>query len=102
MRPCPLDGIPVMSMIENYSGAFVSAGYVPYDIFPKTFDFYNESFAFSHNCWGILWAPISGLLMSELIIDGSSSTVDLSPFSLSRFYERENPKTGDKEGICSR
>jgi glycine/D-amino acid oxidase-like deaminating enzyme len=44
--------------------------------------------AAGHNCWGILWAPITGLCMAELLAEGKSS-VDLAPFSPMRFMERE-------------
>jgi glycine/D-amino acid oxidase-like deaminating enzyme len=67
MRPCAPDAIPIMGGVPNVEGAFISAG---------------------HNCWGILWGPVSGLAMSELMVDGASSTVDLSPFDPSRFTEK--------------
>ena len=39
---------------------------------------------FTHNR-GIAWAPACGLAMSELILDGESSTIDLRPFDPCRF-----------------
>lgn len=39
MRPCTDDALPVMGKIPSVEGAYCS---------------------FGHNCWGILWAPISG------------------------------------------
>jgi len=65
MRPCLSDGLPVMSRIPGYpdDNAYISCG---------------------HNCWGILWSPISGKCMSELILTGKSQCVDLSRFSLER------------------
>lgn len=39
MRPCASDSLPVMGPIPGADGAYVSTG---------------------HNCWGILWAPVSG------------------------------------------
>ena len=39
MRPCTDDALPVMGKIPEIDGAYCS---------------------FGHNCWGILWAPISG------------------------------------------
>jgi glycine/D-amino acid oxidase-like deaminating enzyme len=36
--------------------------------------------ATGHSCWGILNAPVTGLAMSELIIDGKANSVDLSHF----------------------
>ena len=73
MRPCTSDAMPVMSEIPGFEGAYVSAG---------------------HNCWGILWAPVSGLCMAELMITGRSQTVDLSPFGLSRFMKRAGSGSG--------
>jgi glycine/D-amino acid oxidase-like deaminating enzyme len=64
MRPCPPDAMPLMGKIPHVKGAYMSAG---------------------HNCWGILWAPVSGLAMSELILDGAAGCVDLSAFRPGRF-----------------
>jgi glycine/D-amino acid oxidase-like deaminating enzyme len=64
MRPCTSDALPVMGCIPNIPGAYISTG---------------------HNCWGILWAPISGLAMAELIATGTCSVIDLSAFDPSRF-----------------
>ena len=64
MRPCPSDGLPVMGVVPRVEGAYISCG---------------------HNCWGILWAPASGLAMAELIATGESSTIDLKSFSPERF-----------------
>lgn len=67
MRPCLPDARPIMGKVGHVRGAYISAG---------------------HNCWGILWAPVSGLAMSEVIIDGAASCVDLSRFSPDRFSRR--------------
>ena len=32
-----------------------------------------------HNCWGILWAPISGKVVSELVADGKAASADSTP-----------------------
>uniref|UniRef100_A0A7S1U924 FAD dependent oxidoreductase domain-containing protein n=2 Tax=Phaeomonas parva TaxID=124430 RepID=A0A7S1U924_9STRA len=63
MRPSTPDGLPVMGRVPGAPNAFVTAG---------------------HNCWGILWAPISGKAMSELILTGESS-LNLSRFEPGRF-----------------
>lgn len=76
MRPCLPDGLPAMGHIPGYENAFISAG---------------------HNCWGILWAPISGKAMSELILTGRSTCVDLSRFSLDRLARRVKGR-GRKQG----
>ena len=50
-----------------------------------------------HNCWGILWAPVSGKAMSELLLDGKAACVDLKAFSPARFAPRQ-AKRGRKQG----
>jgi glycine/D-amino acid oxidase-like deaminating enzyme len=40
--------------------------------------------AAGHSCWGILNGPATGLGLAELIVHGSSSSVDLSPFDPAR------------------
>eukprot|EP00850_Spirogloea_muscicola_P009915 SM000057S18345 [mRNA] locus=s57:98428:101795:+ [translate_table: standard] len=62
--PCSEDGIPVIGRIPGVEGAYIGTG---------------------HSCWGILNAPATGAALSELIADGSSSLVDLSPFDPQRF-----------------
>lgn len=64
LRPCPPDGLPVMGAIPRVAGAYVAAG---------------------HNCWGITWAPVSGLAMAELVLQGAPSVMSLKPFSPRRF-----------------
>ncbi|KAG7373205.1 FAD dependent oxidoreductase [Nitzschia inconspicua] len=64
MRPCPPDAIPYMGAIPGYEGAYINAG---------------------HNCWGIAWAPACGKAMTELVMDGQSRSIDLTPFDPSRF-----------------
>eukprot|EP01134_Creolimax_fragrantissima_P001187 CFRG1187T1 len=64
MRPCTVDALPVMSKISGSDNGYVCCG---------------------HNCWGILWGPVSGKALSELILDGQATCVDLQPFSLDRF-----------------
>ena len=76
MRPCPPDALPFMGPVPGYSNAFISAG---------------------HNCWGILWGPLSGKLMAEVILDGQATTVDLSAFSPARFLVKRRGR-GRKKG----
>ena len=80
MRPCPPDALPMMGKVGHVRGAYISAG---------------------HNCWGILWAPISGLSMAELIMEGESKCVDLRPFSPGRFMPRATGGRGRKQGTVS-
>jgi len=73
MRPCAPDALPVL-------------GHVPGTT--------NVISAYGHNCWGILWAPVTGLLISELIGDGKVSAIpSLDPFTPGRFMRRA-PKRG--------
>jgi len=80
MRPCTPDALPVMGKIPGINGAFISCG---------------------HNCWGILWGPISGKSMSELIVDGYSNCIDLKSFNPSRYMKKNSNKRGRKKGIES-
>lgn len=66
-RPICADGLPLLGRIPDVSGAYVATG---------------------HNCWGILNAPASGVAMAELIVDGCSKTIDLSPFDPRRLLGR--------------
>ena len=77
MRPCPPDGLPLMGKISHLRGAYISAG---------------------HNCWGILWAPVSGKAMSEVVLDGAASCVDLAPFSPMRFVPKSASKLRSSRG----
>ena len=55
-----------------------------------------------HNCWGILWAPVSGKSMSELVLDGEAACVDLAPFSPMRFLPKaERGGRGRKRGAVA-
>jgi len=73
MRPCPPDAKPYLGAIPGTSNAYMAAG---------------------HNCWGILWAPVTGKCMTELILDGASKCVDLSAFDPARFTKEVSAKKG--------
>mmetsp|Transcript_8370 Transcript_8370/g.12144 ORF Transcript_8370/g.12144 Transcript_8370/m.12144 type:complete len:440 (+) Transcript_8370:46-1365(+) len=77
MRPCPPDAMPYMGKIPGFEGAYINAG---------------------HNCWGIAWAPACGKAMSELILDGSSSSIDLRPFNPTRFTTRISERGRKRRG----
>ncbi|KAJ4964526.1 hypothetical protein NE237_016375 [Protea cynaroides] len=62
--PCTDDGRPVIGEMPNVKGCYVATG---------------------HSCWGILNGPATGAAVAELVLDGQSSIVDLSPFSPTRF-----------------
>lgn len=62
--PCTDDGVPVIGEVPGVKGCYVATG---------------------HNCWGILNGPATGAAVSELVLDGKASIVDLSRFSPARF-----------------
>ena len=62
-RPICADAMPLLGAVPGAPGAYVATG---------------------HNCWGMLNAPASGKAMAELLCDGASSSVDLSPFDPAR------------------
>ena len=62
-RPVTEDGLPLIGRIPGVAGAYVATG---------------------HSVWGMLNAPATGEAMAELILDGSSTPVDLAPFAPGR------------------
>jgi len=62
-RPICADAMPLIGAAPAVEGAYVATG---------------------HNCWGMLNAPATGLAMSELLLDGVASSVDLAPLDPGR------------------
>ena len=62
-RPVTQDGLPLIGAIPGAPGAYVATG---------------------HSVWGILNAPATGEAVAELILDGATQAVDLSPFDPAR------------------
>ncbi|KAL4377220.1 hypothetical protein GQ457_02G039970 [Hibiscus cannabinus] len=62
--PCTDDSLPVIGQVPGVTGCYVATG---------------------HSCWGILNGPATGAAVAELVVDGRSTIVDLSPFSPARF-----------------
>jgi len=63
LRPYSPDGLPILGTVKGVKGFYMATG---------------------HSGDGICLAPITGKLMSELVLDGETS-LDISPFSLYRF-----------------
>ena len=63
--PNPPDGLPIIGKVPGTNGAYIATG---------------------HTCWGILNSPGTGAAMAELIVEGKSSIVDLTPFNPGRFF----------------
>jgi len=61
--PVTADGLPLMGPVPGVAGAYVATG---------------------HSVWGMLNAPATGEALSELILDGGASHVDLAPFAPAR------------------
>lgn len=62
-RPLTVDGVPLIGPVPGAPGAYLAAG---------------------HASWGILNAPATGRMVSEMILDGASHTLDARPFALQR------------------
>jgi glycine/D-amino acid oxidase-like deaminating enzyme len=62
-RPVTQDGLPLIGAVPGVAGAYVATG---------------------HSVWGMLNAPATGEAMSELMLDGAASRVDLAPFAPDR------------------
>ena len=62
-RPVTRDGLPLIGSVPGAEGAYVATG---------------------HSVWGILNAPATGEAMADLILDGRTGSVDLSPFAPDR------------------
>jgi glycine/D-amino acid oxidase-like deaminating enzyme len=67
-RPVTQDGLPLIGAVPGAPGAYVATG---------------------HSVWGILNAPATGEAMAELILDGLSTVVNLSPFDTARLPAKE-------------
>ncbi len=63
LRPYSPDGLPILGTVKGVKGFYIATG---------------------HAGDGICLAPITGKLMSELVLDGETS-MDIEPFSLYRF-----------------
>ena len=62
-RPLTVDGVPLIGPVPGAPGAFLATG---------------------HASWGILNAPATGRMVSEMILDGRSHSLDAAPFALTR------------------
>lgn len=62
--PLSPDGVPIIGKVPQTQNVFVATG---------------------HSCWGILNAPATGLIMSEMILDGKCVSLDATEFDPLRF-----------------
>jgi len=62
-RPITSDGVPIIGHVPNVTGAYVATG---------------------HSVWGMLNGPATGEAVAELILDGATTQVDLTPFAPER------------------
>jgi len=63
-RPVTTDGLPLIGRVPGIAGAYIATG---------------------HSVWGILNAPATGEAIAELLVDGTTRSVDLAPFDPGRF-----------------
>jgi glycine/D-amino acid oxidase-like deaminating enzyme len=73
-RPVTRDGLPLIGAVPGAQGAYVATG---------------------HSVWGILNAPATGEALAELVLDGRTTEVDLSPLSPDRL-PAEGPASGGR------
>ena len=69
-RPVTQDGLPLIGKVPQSDGAYVATG---------------------HSVWGILNAPATGEALAELIAEGVSPTLDLTPFDPDRLRPLHPP-----------
>lgn len=62
-RPVTEDGLPLIGAVPGVENAYVATG---------------------HSVWGMLNAPATGEAMAELILDGTTSHVNIAPFAAGR------------------
>jgi len=62
-RPVTQDGLPLIGKVPRSEGLYIATG---------------------HNVWGILNAPATGEVMAQLIAEGATRNVDISPFDPAR------------------
>jgi glycine/D-amino acid oxidase-like deaminating enzyme len=70
-RPVTRDGLPLIGKVPRSEGAYVATG---------------------HSVWGILNAPATGEALAELIAEGVSPTLDLTPFDPGRLRPLHLPQ----------
>ena len=63
--PMTSDGVPVVGFLGGTGG--------------------TVTLAYGHTCWGICQGPGTGVLVAELVADGSASTLDISDLTPARF-----------------
>ena len=73
--PQASDGVPVIGPVPGVEGACK---------YRNDIELTSLVVATGHTCWGILNGPATGLVMSEMILDGAAKSVDCKAFSVSR------------------
>lgn len=64
--PCTDDSVPVIGEVPGLKGCYVATG---------------------HSCWGILNGPATGAAVSELVLHGRATILDLTRFTPCRFLK---------------
>ena len=114
MRPCPPDAMPYMGKISGYEGAYINAGHNCWYVYflsnvgrPLSFQVASEADLISflprtHMLIvffrGIAWAPACGKAISELVLHGHSSSINLEPFDPSRFTTKVSGRGRKRRG----
>jgi len=67
--PTTKDGDPCIGEVPGVSGLYMAAG---------------------HSCWGILQGPATGEALAQLILEGRTHNVDITPFDPARFFPSQD------------
>lgn len=78
MRPCAPDALPLLGFAPGWHNAIIATGM---------------------NCWGITWSLAVGEAVKELVLDGKSTTFDLTAFSPHRFMKTTSGRGRRKDGM---
>jgi glycine/D-amino acid oxidase-like deaminating enzyme len=70
-RPVTADGLPLIGRVPHDEGLYIATG---------------------HGVWGILNAPATGEVLAQLIAEGATGNVDLSPFDPARLKPLDLPR----------
>jgi glycine/D-amino acid oxidase-like deaminating enzyme len=72
-RPVTQDGLPLIGPVPGARGAYVATG---------------------HSVWGILNAPATAEAVAELVLDGGTKSIDVSPFDPARLAALDPRRLG--------
>jgi glycine/D-amino acid oxidase-like deaminating enzyme len=76
----PDHDLPLIGAVPDCEGLYVATAHRCVCGFRVELLVFSCSVCVHHSCWGILLSTGTGLALSELIVDGAATSVDLAPF----------------------